>query len=103
MSNAIPPGGLPAGGLVPVEPFAPAAPRRASSDSFQEWLVQGLEDLHQMQQDAEQAVERVMIGEASSTAEVLTAVKKAELAFQLMMQVRNKLVEAFREIENLRI
>ena len=103
MTSAIPPGGLPVGGPSGVESFAPEAARRASSDTFQEWLVQGLEDLHQMQQDAEQAVQRVMIGEASGTAEVLTAVKKAELAFQLMMQVRNKLVEAFREIENLRI
>ena len=35
-------------------------------------------------------------------AEVLTAVQKADIAFQMMIQVRNKLVEAFTEIKNCR-
>ena len=56
-----------------------------------------------MQDEADTAVQQLMVGSRSNTAEVLTAVKKTELAFQLMMQVRNKLVEAFQQIENLRI
>jgi len=36
-------------------------------------------------------------------AEVFTAVKKAELAFQTLMQMRNKLLDAYNEIKEMRI
>jgi flagellar hook-basal body complex protein FliE len=36
-------------------------------------------------------------------AEVLTAVQKADLAFRMMMQIRNKLVSAYEDIQNIRI
>ncbi len=36
-------------------------------------------------------------------AEVLTAVQKADLAFRLTMQIRNKLVPAYQEVQNIRI
>jgi flagellar hook-basal body complex protein FliE len=36
-------------------------------------------------------------------AEVLTAVQKADLAFRMMMQIRNKLVAAYQEVKDLRI
>ena len=36
-------------------------------------------------------------------AEVLTAVQKADMSFRLMMQIRNKLVQAYQEIQNVRI
>ncbi|NQU25763.1 MAG: flagellar hook-basal body complex protein FliE, partial [Candidatus Nealsonbacteria bacterium] len=34
---------------------------------------------------------------------VLTAVQKADLAFRLMIQVRNKMVQAFEEVKNIRV
>jgi len=34
---------------------------------------------------------------------VLTAVQKADMSFRLMMQIRNKLVEAYHKIEDIRI
>ena len=56
-----------------------------------------------MQQQADQAVEGLFTGADVNPAEVLTAVQKADLAFRLMMQTRNKLVQAYKEIENLQI
>ena len=38
-----------------------------------------------------------------SPVEVLTAVQKADIAFNLMMQVRNKLVQAFEDVQNVRV
>ena len=52
-----------------------------------------------MQQEADQAVEKLATGGDVNPAEVLTAVQKADIAFQMMMQVRNKLVDAFRKSE----
>jgi len=36
-------------------------------------------------------------------AEVLTSVQKADLSFRMMMQIRNKLVQAYQEIKEIRI
>ena len=36
-------------------------------------------------------------------AEVLTAVQKADIAFRMMMQIRNKMVQAYQEVQNIRM
>ena len=56
-----------------------------------------------MQADADQAVEKLATGGDVTPAAVLTAVQKADLAFQMMIQVRNKLVDAFQEVQNLHV
>jgi flagellar hook-basal body complex protein FliE len=56
-----------------------------------------------MQQDADRAVEAMSVGEDVNPAQVLTAVQKADMAFRMMMQVRNKMIEAYSEIKDIRI
>jgi flagellar hook-basal body complex protein FliE len=71
--------------------------------SFKDFLVQSIREVNSMQTDADQAVESMATGGDVSAAEVLTAVQKADIAFRMMMQVRNKMVQAFEEVQNLRI
>ncbi len=75
----------------------------STSNEFQNLLLNGLDQVEQMQSQADQTVQKLLIGDDVNTAEVLTAVQKADLAFQLMMQIRNKMVDAFQEIKELRI
>ena len=56
-----------------------------------------------MQQAADKAVEKLATGGNVTPAEVLTAVQKADIAFHLMMQVRNKMVQAFEDVQNIRV
>ncbi len=71
--------------------------------SFCDFLADSIRQVNAMQQDADAAVEQLVTGEEVTPAEVLTAVQKADIAFRLMIQVRNKMVQAFEEIENLRV
>ena len=71
--------------------------------SFKDFLVQSIQDVNSMQAAADKAVEKLATGGDVNPAEVLTAVQKANIAFQMMIQVRNKLVDAFTEIRNLQI
>jgi flagellar hook-basal body complex protein FliE len=71
--------------------------------SFKDFLVQSIQDVNSMQAAADKAVEKLATGGDVNPAEVLTAVQKADIAFQMMIQVRNKLVDAFTEIKNLQI
>jgi flagellar hook-basal body complex protein FliE len=71
--------------------------------AFKDFLLQSIQEVNSMQQQADQAVEKLATGGDVSAAEVLTAVQKADIAFRMMIQVRNKMVDAFNEVQNLRI
>jgi flagellar hook-basal body complex protein FliE len=71
--------------------------------SFKELLVGSIKEVNLLQKNADQAVETLMTGGEIGTAEVLTAVQKADLAFKMMMQMRNKMVTAYQEIQSIRV
>jgi flagellar hook-basal body complex protein FliE len=75
----------------------------AARDSFKSYLLDSIQQVNSMQQDADTAVEKLMTGGDANPAEVLTAVQKADLAFKMMLQVRNKLVAAYDEIQAIRV
>ena len=82
-------------------PAAPGAAQPASS--FKDFLLDSIQEVNSMQQAADQAVQQLASGEPVSPAEVLTAVQKADIAFRLMMQMRNKIVQAYQEVQNIRV
>jgi flagellar hook-basal body complex protein FliE len=71
--------------------------------SFHNLLVDSINQVNDMQLQADQAVEAMFTGEDVNPAEVLTAVQKADLAFRLTMQMRNKVMDVYREIKEVRI
>lgn len=71
--------------------------------SFKDAMLRSIDEVNSLQQDANRAVEQLATGSDVSPAEVLTAVQKADLAFRMMLQVRNKLVQAYQEVQNIRV
>ena len=86
-------------------PPAPPSLKGSATDgtAFKNMLAESIGQVNSMQQEAQHAVEGLMTGEDVNPAEVLTAVQKADLAFKMMMQVRNKLVAAYQEVQNIRV
>jgi len=74
-----------------------------SGPSFKDMLVDSVKQVNSMQLDADHAVEQMFTGGDVNPAEVLTAVQKADLAFRLTMQMRNKLMDVYQEVQNIRI
>ena len=85
----------------------PSAPsgmdRAAGTASFKDFLMDSLNEVNTMQLDANKAVEALATGQDVSPGEVMTAVQKADLAFRMMMQIRNKLVSAYEDVQNIRV
>ena len=73
------------------------------SGSFKDLLLSSIQEVNTMQQAADKAVEQLATGGDVNPAEVLTAVQKADIAFRMMMQIRNKIVQAYQEVQNIRI
>ena len=70
---------------------------------FKNMLLEALGQVNNMQQEADQAVQQLVTGGDVNPAEVLTSLQKADMSFRLMMQIRNKLVSAWQEVNNIRI
>ena len=66
-------------------------------------LSSGVGHVNDIQNSANLEVEKMLAGEDVQSAEVLTGLQKADMAFRLLVQVRNKLMQAFEEINNIRI
>ena len=60
--------------------------------------INQVEELHG---SAEQQVTDLLKGDRSDVHNVMIAVEKADIAFQLMMQVRNKIVSAYQEVSRM--
>jgi flagellar hook-basal body complex protein FliE len=75
----------------------------AEGPSFKDFLLNSIQEVNSMQQSADEAVEKLGTGGDVNPAEVLTAVQKADIAFRMMMQIRNKIVQAYQEVQNIRV
>ena len=85
-------------------PGISAVPQQpAASQSFKDLLVEGIQQVNNMQQDADMAIQQLMTGEDVDPAAVLTSIQKADMSFRMMMQIRNKLMQAYQEIKEIRI
>lgn len=84
-------------GLPQIGQPSPGAP------SFKDFMLEAIDQVNAVQLDADHSVEQLLTGGDVNPAEVLTAVQKADLSFRMMLQVRNKLMQAFQEIKELRI
>lgn len=92
------------GVVTPTPPAPPGAAGAASgASSFKNMLLDSVQQVNSMQVEANKAVEGLFTGSEVNPAEVLTAVQKADLAFRMLMQVRNKLVAAYQEIKDIRV
>ena len=66
--------------------------------SFADTLTESLDKVNSLQKEADRAIEDFATGQTRNIHETMIAVNKADLAFRLTMQVRNKIVEAYQEV-----
>ena len=82
---------------------APAggASQTGSSGGFGDVLKNAVGQVSDLQAGAEQQVSGLLQGGNIDMSKVMISVEKADVAFQLMMQVRNKIVSAYQDIEKM--
>lgn len=100
-------------GVSPIRPegpvFDPLVPRvsRAATPgapaSFKEFLAESVREVQRLQTEADTTIKKVVAGEIKDVTDALIAVEKADIAFQTMMVVRNKIVAAYEEIMRMQV
>ena len=71
--------------------------------SFGTILAQSIADVQSTSAFAKESVDRLLSGENQELHEVALAGQKAELTFEMFLQSRNKLVQAYQEIMRMQI
>jgi flagellar hook-basal body complex protein FliE len=69
-----------------------------SSDAFRALLEQSVRTVSQNEDAAGKAVEQFLNGEQDDVHKMTMAVQRADLSFELFVQVRNKVVQAYQEV-----
>ncbi|HEY3974088.1 MAG TPA: flagellar hook-basal body complex protein FliE [Candidatus Sulfotelmatobacter sp.] len=76
-------------------------PATAPEAGFREVLGSAIDDIQQLEGQAQAKVAGVIEGNGADVHSAMIAVERADLSFQLMMQVRNKIVSAYQEISRM--
>ncbi len=78
-------------------------PDLEDTHTFKSVLSQYLEEVNTLQHDAESQVQRLVAGETEDLHEVMLAMDEAETSFEMMMEIRNKLVGAYQELMRMQV
>jgi flagellar hook-basal body complex protein FliE len=71
--------------------------------SFGQMVSDAVQQLNQIQQEADGAALQVATGTGGDLHTALVTVEEASLALQLALQVRNKVVEAYQEVMRMQV
>lgn len=76
--------------------------KKSDSPDFESTLKGFLTDVNDMQLDASQSIQKMVAGEVKDVHQVMLAAGEAKVAFNLMVEIRNKTMEAYKELMRMR-
>lgn len=93
--------GIRIGGPMP-RPPAMGGERRAPG-SFGDLLKDAVKEVNRLQAEADRAAEGLVTGKEPNLHRTLVALEKADISFKLMMKVRDKIIDAYREVMRMNV
>ena len=88
--------------LPPTEPINKQDTQPAASP-FSDYVKRSLADVNQKMVESDQAIDDLVTGRNQDIHNTMIAMKKAEISFELVLQIRNKLISAYDEIRRMSI
>ena len=97
--------------LNPISPIPSFSPITGPTDpgeqvdgiSFSDLLKQTLREASEGDKSAEDASQNLMVGEGTDMHTAMLAVQKADINMMMMMAVRSKLIDAYREVMRMQL
>jgi flagellar hook-basal body complex protein FliE len=94
-------------GLKGVAPIVPPSPigeaEKSSGEAFQSVLTDAIQRVEQFNLQSDQATSRFLRGEDEELHSVVLAGQRADVAFEMFLGVRNKVVSAYQEIMRMQL
>ena len=80
-----------------------AAQPSKEAPSFKETLNSFMQDVNGLQQKADESIQKMASGEINDVHQVMSSVEEANVAFNMMMEIRNKMMDAYQEVMRIRL
>ncbi len=94
---------------VPIAPLdappgaEPAAQALQGASAFGQWFTQQLEQVNGQLHGADRQLQALATGEAQNLHQVMISLEEARLSFQLLVQVRNRVLEAYQDVMRMQV
>ena len=89
------------GGIQP--PERPSKGKEKPSKDFSQILKEAIDRVNELQKSAEKKADDFATGKISNIHDVIIEAEKASIALRLTVEVRNRIVEAYREIMRMQL
>jgi flagellar hook-basal body complex protein FliE len=76
---------------------------QVAGKSFSDTLNEAINSVNQLQKSSDKATQDLATGKTDNVAEVMIASEKADIALRVMVQVRNKIIDAYNEIMKMQV
>jgi flagellar hook-basal body complex protein FliE len=74
-----------------------------SSKSFADTLNEAIGNVNELQKASDRGMQELATGKTDNVADVMIAAEKADIALRVMVQVRNKIIDAYQEIMKMQV
>ena len=92
-------GPIQSGGSIEKDPGRKQKSGAYIKETFQNFIS----DVNAMQKKADQSIQKMAAGEITDVHQVMSSVEEANVAFNMMMEIRNKVMDAYQEIMRIRL
>ncbi len=75
----------------------------SGGSSFADVLAGAVTEVQRLQSEADSQIQQLVSGEVKDATEAMVAVEKADVSFQTMMAIRNKMVAAYEEVMRMQV
>ncbi len=79
------------------------APGAAGGANFSDILRDSVDKVNTMQTQADESIANLVAGRTKNISETMLAIERADSSLKLMMQVRNKILDAYKEIMRMQV
>ena len=90
-------------GPLPMPPVNGQSTSAALSKGFGDLLAGAIGEVDKLQQEVDQSAEALAAGRSADVHNTMIALQKADVSFQLLMQIRNKVVSAYETVMRMQI
>jgi flagellar hook-basal body complex protein FliE len=81
----------------------PQGGQETGKPSFSNVLNEIVSDVDRLQKTAESTTDKLLTGDLQDVHQVVVAMEEAQTSFKLLMEVRNKMVEAYKEVLKMQV
>ncbi len=77
--------------------------KKVEGDSFAEILKKSLDEVNKLQNRADESIKDIAAGKMDNIQDAVMAIEKADISLKLLTEIRNKAIEAYKEVMRMQV